>query len=53
MEDADETGNKIFWHVHLEKQTKDNAADSLKKAVKERAVFKKEVPEIFIGIQYY
>lgn len=49
MEDADETGNKVFSLVHLRKHTKDNTADSLEKAVEEGTVFEKEVSEIFIN----
>ena len=49
MEDADEAGNKVFRLVHFRKHTKDNAADSLEKAVEEGTVFEKEVPEIFIN----
>ncbi len=42
MEDTDKAGDKVFGPVDLAEHPEDNAADSEKKAVKERAVMQEE-----------
>lgn len=49
MEDADETRHKVFGFVHFMEEPEDDTADSVKKAVKERAVVQKERTQFFIN----
>ena len=49
MKNTDETWDKVFGFIDVMKHTEDNTADSLKKAVKERAILKKEMAKIFIN----
>ena len=49
MEDADETGHKIPAFVQFMEEPEDDTADSLKKAVKERAVIQEERAQVFIN----
>lgn len=44
MKDTDKARNKVFRFVEVKEHTQDNTADSVKKALKKRTVFKKEVP---------
>ena len=47
--DTDEASNKVFRFIEVMEHTQDNAAYSLKKADKERAVFQKKVSQFFIN----
>ena len=49
MEHADKPGHKVFGFVHFMEEPEDDTADSLKKAVKERAVIQKERAQVFIN----
>lgn len=47
MENTDKTGSEVFGFIEFEEHTKDNTADSRKKAVKEIAVFEEERAKFF------
>ena len=49
MQDHDESGSEIFGFIHGKKHTGNNAVDSMKKTVKQGAVMKKKIPEVFIN----
>lgn len=49
MEDADETGHKVFAFVDLMEEPENDTADSLKKAAKERAVIQKERAQVLVN----
>ena len=48
VKDHDETGSEILRHIHLEEHSGNYTGDSMKEAIKEFPVFKKEVTEVFI-----
>lgn len=48
MQDHDKTRGVVFREVHLVEESKDNAGDGVKKAVKEGAVFKEKRAQKFI-----
>lgn len=49
MQDTDKARDKVLGHVEFIKHMGHNIADSLKKTVKKRAVFQKEMPEFLIN----
>lgn len=49
MEDTDKTGDEVSAFVQFMEKSEDDTADSLKKAVKERAVIQKERAQVFIN----
>ena len=49
VKNTNEAGDKVFGFVYVVKHPQENTADSLKEAVKERAVFEKEAAEFFIN----
>lgn len=49
MKNADEARDKVFGFIDVMKHMKDNTADGLKKAVKERAFFEKKMAKFFIN----
>lgn len=48
MQDHDKTGSKIFGFIQLEKHPGNHTVYCMKKTVKERAVPKEKIPEVFI-----
>lgn len=49
MEDTDETGDKVSAFIDLMEQSEDDAANRLKKTVKEGTVIQKERAEFFVN----
>lgn len=49
MEDTDEAREKVFGFIKFMEQEEDNASDSLEEAVKEGAVLKEKMSELFIN----
>lgn len=49
MKNHDKTGSEIQGFVLLKEHGGNNAGDSMKKAVKERTVFEKKIPEVCIN----
>ena len=52
MKDADETGSKSFRFIEFTEHTKEDITDSMKEAVKERAVSPKVVAKLFRNGKY-
>lgn len=48
VEDTDKTGDKVFTLIHIMKESEDDTADSLEKAVEKGAVVQKERPQVFV-----
>ena len=49
MEDHDKTGSEVQGLIEVKKHTGDDAVDSMKKTIKERAVLQEKVPELSIN----
>lgn len=49
MQNHEKAGGKIFGLIDFEKHTGDDTVDGMKKAVKECAVFEKEIPKVFVN----
>ena len=49
MENHDEAGSEIHGFVLFEEHAGNNVVNSMKKAVKERAVFEEKMPEVFVN----
>ena len=49
MKHHDKTRSEIHGFILLKEHSGDNAGDSMKKAVEERTVFEKKIPELFIN----
>ena len=49
VENTEKARDEVFGFVNLMKQTKDNAADSIKQTIRKRTVLKKKVTEFFVN----
>ena len=49
VEDADESGDKVFRLISVMEHPQDNTADSLEEAAQEGTVFQKEMSEFFVN----
>ena len=49
MEDHEKTGSEVQGLIEVKKHTGDDAVDSMKKTIKERAVEQEKVPELRVN----